>query len=228
MFKKGDWIYMPCVTQIPFFTENKRLFEKGKSLLGVNFRTGDIKFHLDFPSPYKIPNPNYPPQFTQAVIADMPGTDNIVASFPVDHHIQIFNIKNESQEEFTLQTNKIKSMPPMKSLEMDINMHSEHFMNNAFYERIIFDPYRRLYIRTVRYPDKLHPYVMGADNSKYRRTYTALVSDENFNLIDEVNLSQEGITNMNFFYTTEALWFQFRETTEDEIAFRKVVFTTTR
>ncbi|HMQ00233.1 MAG TPA: DUF4221 family protein, partial [Cyclobacteriaceae bacterium] len=224
MFKKGDWLYMPCVTQIPFFTENKRLFERGKSLLGVNIRTSEIRFQLNYPTPYSIKNPYFPPQFTQAVLADIPGTDKIVASFPVDHNVQVYDIRADLQEEHPIQSAELKNIPPMKSLEMDYNMHSEHFMNTAYYEKIIFDPYRKIYIRTVRYPDKVNPYIVGEDNSKYRRRYTALVADDNFHLLSEVNLSENGITNMNFFYTAEALYFQFRETSEDEIAFRKVIY----
>ncbi|GAB4111808.1 MAG: DUF4221 domain-containing protein [Thermoflexibacter sp.] len=216
MFVANNELYMGCVPSInPFIKEH---YERGLLGLKVNLVTKQIVYFMPFPQIYRD-KMFFPLSYLNTASAYNQTKNTLVYSFPCDAKIY----------EMDLNTNKIVSYLAnstyFKEIEIfstnpaeDPNRAEKEFdfvISHAHFERIRYDPYRKIYYRNILLPNNKkrdrndwHPFVI----SNY------VILDENFKKLGETQLL-EHVGTSYYFTNKEGVFLQGLSRNEDEICF---------
>ena len=132
--------------------------------------------------------------------------DKLIISFLFSHEIQIFDPQTK-EKEYTELKSKYEIDLVSKNAERTPQGASELVETNYIYSQIIYDPYRKLFYRTV-----LHPAV-SYDGIPQRRTaaedprgFSIIIADENFNKLGEVDFPGSKYFYQAWFVGPEGLY----------------------
>ena len=216
MFVANNELYMGCVPSInPFIKEH---YERGLLGMKVNLATKQIDYFMPFPRIYRD-KMFFPLGYTHSTSCYNPIKNTLVYSFPCDAKVY----------EMDLNTNKIVSYLANSSYFKEIEIFStnpaedpnraekefDFAISHASFERIRYDPYRKIYYRNILLPNTKkkeendwHPFLVC----------NYIILDENFKTLGEVQLP-EHVGTSYYFVNEEGLFLQGLSRNEDEICF---------
>lgn len=113
--------------------------------------------------------------------------DKLIISFLFSHEIQIFDPQTK-EKEYTELKSKYEIDLVSKNAERTPLGASELVETNYIYSQLLYDPYRKLFYRTVLHPA---PSYDGIPQRRTRaedpRAFSIIIADENFNKLGEVD-----------------------------------------
>lgn len=130
-----------------------------------------------------------------------------IFSFPIDPNIYIYNRREDSLRiiggKSRYQLNA--AIPLSRKLKKDSNKKLEHLASVPFYHQILYDPFRKLYYRffskelNIKNDD-------GTYNNWGDKEIVLMVFNENFDLLDEIDLGKHKYGIFHSFVSKEGLF----------------------
>lgn len=113
--------------------------------------------------------------------------DKLIISFLFSHEIQIFDTQTKAKE-YTELKSKYEIDLVSKNAERTPQGASELVETNYIYSQILYDPYRKLFYRTVLHPAPSYDGIpQRRTKAEDPRAFSIIIADENFNKLGEVD-----------------------------------------
>jgi hypothetical protein len=216
MFVANNELYMGCVPDISPFT--KEHYKRGLLGMKINLATKQLTYFMPFPQIYQD-NMFFPLQYLNTASCYNKAKNILIYSFPCDDKVYEMDLNTGTVVPRLTSSTYFKKIEIFSSNpEEDPNRARKEFdfaISHAHFERIRYDPYRKIYYRNLLLPNSKkkdrndwHPFVI----SNY------VILDENFQTLGEVQLP-EHVGTSYYFVNEEGLFLQGLSRNEDEICF---------
>lgn len=205
MVRIGPYMILRCVPWIDPF--NPKYFELGKLRMKVNLSIdNDISYFLGYPEIFQNNN-KYPTKFFNESSTFNSYTRQLIFDFPAEEYLYVTDINGVNVTKYWAGSEFFDQVQPMSSFSENNIKQAEHAMNNSFFERILFDPFKNVYYRMVWHPDKENQYSFRDSSKEINIDLGVIILDKDFRKIGEVILPKS-ITNTFWFPSPEGLYIQ--------------------
>jgi len=191
-----------------------------KNLVTIDLKTKAITYLLEYPEIYR--NKEISAYYLRAYQTHNPNTGMFVYSFPLSEYVIETDHEGYVQKHFAKSSFFSSDEWNVKGrIENDRKAGSKalqrKYLETPTYGKITFDPYRNLYYRITKIPQKEKRTKEG-----YPINYeSVIILDEYFNKLSEQYLDINTKSSPNFF-TSDALYFHTYPESESLLTFRKL------
>jgi hypothetical protein len=151
----------------------------------------------------------------------------IIFSYPDSPEINVYNRKTENLISKRIESKKTRNsvnyLPSEAHSEMNLRLN--HLIENPYFHKTVFDPYRNLFYRIHRGEHPNPDIIQGNYNLSYTRDYLTVL-DKNLNLLQEIELPANTYNALSFFVTREGLFLPYSHYLNPNLDESKLVFHT--
>lgn len=223
IFLHKNHLYIPANPWINYDKNPKDYFNKGLLCIDLNLLTKEVKYKIPYPNKEIFINEPFVSHSISSKCAVNHHKAKLIYSFGADHYIYRFSTDGFLKEKYFFGTmEKNEKIIPMNSRNGLENPDTEfiHYANHLNYERLFYDPYKKLYYRLVKH--ELKNKLTSKDlqiGTTPKFTYSIIIGDDNFKIIDEIIL-EKGISSGAFIITKDGVMIQSENQSEDEMLFK--------
>lgn len=189
---KEDTIFIPGFPAIFYDKKQQQYFDQGKNMIRLVLGSGKIDNLIPFPNKDILFDKNYTSQVVGIMaISSFDGTSNVV-SFRADPTIYVYDSDGNLRTKHLIKSRYITD--PIKGIDKgqflgDTMEEFLYYLNNTFYDRIIYDRHRRLYYRLIKHATS-EPFTrkMLMTGKLIRHAYSMIVLNENFQILGELDI----------------------------------------
>jgi hypothetical protein len=192
-------------------------------LAEINLATGEAKdYPFYFPDSYLMEGEYLGEYMNPNIVVD---DSLIIFSFPTSPVINVYNRKLDKLVSKRIESgftkNTVKSMPSETYSEIQLRLN--HLIENPYFYKTVFDPFRNLFYRTHRGE---HPNPdLNLSNVDFSCTKNYLtVLDKDLNLLQEIELQAHKYDATSFFVTKDGLYLPFSHYLNKDVREDKLVF----
>lgn len=194
-------------------------------LVEINLETAEvIDYPFYFPNPYQKEGEYLGEYMNPNIVVE---DSLIIFSFPNSPVINVYDrkldklVSKEIKSRFT--KNSVEPLP--SETYSEIHLRLNHLIENPYFFRTLFDPYKNLYYRIHRGEHPNPDLSLGNYNLSYTRDYLS-VFDSDFNLLEEIELPAKTYNALLFFVTNEGLNLPYSHYLNPNLDENKLVFHT--
>ncbi len=202
---------------------NEEISEK-KLVYAINLTSGSTKFlGLKYPQDYLLQGPKYvEPSFAYA-------NGKFVISYFGDNRIYYTENFGDEMKSKSLKSKYLSEKLPNLPLEADPLELRSYSYGSPHYETIVYDPFRKVYLRFAFHKYELDAEAPMDDLRNYSGPFSIQVLDEELNLLTERAFEKSRYHPFNFFIAEEGLYLSINhplnpENKEDELTFELIGF----
>lgn len=141
----------------------------------------------------------------------------VVCSYPSDHNIHSFKISEKTGNTYyagSKYIDKIVSLSKNKSISINSDSKTQHFVENHSYSNLCYDKYNNLYYRIAEFK------TIYEGIPKWKKELSIIILDHDFNVIGETKIGKSHTSTYRYtlFVNSNGLHIQ-QESDEDQILF---------
>jgi hypothetical protein len=193
-------------------------------LYGINLKTGATKFHgLRYPSNYLDKG------FKSYELSIAISPEKYVLSFYGDHKVYHSGDLDQPLVANEISSGFIQGEVPVFQFNAEGASYNDYFHGSPHYESIVYDPYRKLFLRFAMHGVEVGDDVRGNELRNHSGPFSIQVLDKDLNLITEKAFAKDTYHPFNFFLTPEGIYLSINHpknpsNLEDELQFELICY----
>lgn len=227
MFLFDNKLYISANPGISYDKKRKEFFEKGLISIVLDVNTGMVKRQISYPNKEYLIRKDLTTSVVSTKCTFNYQKKQMIYHFASDPNLYVYNLDGRFHSKYLMKSRYIISEVAEisnKQVIGDSMAEALYFVNNAFYSRLYYDSYRKLYLRLVKQRSQEEISKKDLINGKIiKGKFSMIVADENFNVLGEVDLGFNEYGGYEggglFFITKDGILIQTTEANEEDTIF---------
>lgn len=211
MFLKENHLFIPTVPGFFYFKERSDYIDQGQLSIDLDLTSGNSVYQISHPNKQLMKNSNFTNQVLNP-FCEINNSGERIYSFGCDHNVYIYNDDGNMNRSHSIKSKfapeQLKGIRYWEWVNEPLQ-EAIHYMNNFYYEEVLYDKYRDIYYRIVKHganPEmKANDFNLKTSAPNVR--YSMIVTDRDFNILDEIYLSEKYVRGATL-VTKEGILFQ--------------------